>query len=79
MAEKIRMQKFKTKIKSMHNETNVIKKHAIKMKNFGVPWWVNELRIWCCNCCRTGSIPDLGTYKWRKKSKKKKDKKILCR
>ena len=26
----------------------------------GVPWWLIRLRIQCCHCCGSGSIPGLG-------------------
>ena len=46
----------------------------------GIPWWLSGLRIQCCLCCGTGSVP--GTELLRATGltkKKKKEKKNLLR
>ena len=48
----------------------------------GVPWWFSRLRIWCCHCCGTGSVPVLGNsicHGCDKKKKKKSDLQIISR
>ena len=38
-------------------------------KGTGVPWWHSGLRIHCCHCCGTGSIPGIVEKKKKEKGK----------
>ena len=66
-------------ISSINNIPPLLKNFT-KGVGLRVPWWLSELRAWCCHCCSSGqycglgSIPGLGTTACHRCSQKKKEK-----
>ena len=64
LEQKIRLQAAKAKINIW----------SLKIKWWGVHWWLRGLRMWHCHCCGMGSIPSPGNsicWRWGQKKKEK--------
>ena len=43
------------------SQSSILGSCYCRMTNGGVPWLLSRLKIQCCHCCSTGSIPRPGT------------------
>ena len=46
--------------KKKKKKTKKLQDHTSRCKQCRVPCWFSELKIWCCHCWSSGSIPGLG-------------------